>query len=93
MVKNAQDASPTFGSVDTRVSFATIMGGPGLEIFKFSLYLFVPVAALIHFGDPDWYRRNVLPASAVSLKHLALSHYQLKLSTGIVCFHLPRQSR
>ncbi|KAM6500831.1 hypothetical protein JOM56_003845 [Amanita muscaria] len=39
------------------------MGGPALEIFKFSLYLFVPVAALIHFGDPAWYRQNVLPAS------------------------------
>ncbi|KIL68631.1 hypothetical protein M378DRAFT_158465 [Amanita muscaria Koide BX008] len=37
------------------------MGGPALEIFKFSLYLFVPVAALIHFGDPAWYRQNVLP--------------------------------
>ncbi|KAF8921544.1 hypothetical protein CPB85DRAFT_1428524 [Mucidula mucida] len=37
------------------------MGGPNLEIFKFSLYLFIPIAALVHFGDPDWYRANVLP--------------------------------
>ncbi|KAF8627891.1 hypothetical protein AX15_004188 [Amanita polypyramis BW_CC] len=37
------------------------MGGPNLEIFKFSLYLFVPIAALVHFGDPEWYRRHVLP--------------------------------
>ncbi|KAF8729400.1 hypothetical protein AX14_006165 [Amanita brunnescens Koide BX004] len=37
------------------------MGGPNLEIFKFSLYLFVPIAALIHFGDPDWYRNTVVP--------------------------------
>jgi protein PET100 len=37
------------------------MGGPNLEVFKFSLYLFVPIAALVHFGDPEWYRRHVVP--------------------------------
>ncbi|KAF8803529.1 hypothetical protein BYT27DRAFT_7144825 [Phlegmacium glaucopus] len=37
------------------------MGGPNLEIFKFTLYLFVPLAALIHFGDPEWYRTTVVP--------------------------------
>ncbi|KAF8061479.1 hypothetical protein FPV67DRAFT_281638 [Lyophyllum atratum] len=37
------------------------MGGPNLEVFKFSLYLFVPIAALVHFGDPDWYREHVVP--------------------------------
>ncbi|KAI9566516.1 hypothetical protein HD554DRAFT_2174435 [Boletus coccyginus] len=37
------------------------MGGPNLEVFKFGLYLFVPVLALLHFGDPQWYHDNVLP--------------------------------
>jgi len=37
------------------------MGGPSLEVFKFGLYLFVPVFALLHFGDPQWYHENVLP--------------------------------
>ncbi|KAG5645815.1 hypothetical protein DXG03_005156 [Asterophora parasitica] len=37
------------------------MGGPNLEVFKFSLYLFVPIASLVHFGDPDWYREHVVP--------------------------------
>ncbi|KAF9448366.1 hypothetical protein P691DRAFT_669590 [Macrolepiota fuliginosa MF-IS2] len=37
------------------------MGGPNLEVFKFSLYLFVPIAALVHFGDPEWYRKHVVP--------------------------------
>ncbi|KAK0197329.1 hypothetical protein F5146DRAFT_1015044 [Armillaria mellea] len=37
------------------------MAGPNLEIFKFSVYLFVPIWALVHFGDPAWYRNNVLP--------------------------------
>ncbi|KAF8892648.1 hypothetical protein BD779DRAFT_1670314 [Infundibulicybe gibba] len=37
------------------------MGGPNLEVFKFTLYLFVPIAALVHFGDPEWYRTHVVP--------------------------------
>ncbi|KAH7930876.1 hypothetical protein BV22DRAFT_999712 [Leucogyrophana mollusca] len=37
------------------------MAGPNLEVFKFGLYLFVPVVALLHFGDPQWYRDHVLP--------------------------------
>ncbi|EKM82989.1 hypothetical protein AGABI1DRAFT_97913 [Agaricus bisporus var. burnettii JB137-S8] len=37
------------------------MGGPNLEVFKFSLYLFIPIVALVHFGDPEWYRQNVIP--------------------------------
>ncbi|TEB36133.1 hypothetical protein FA13DRAFT_1787617 [Coprinellus micaceus] len=37
------------------------MAGPNLEVFKFSLYLFVPIAALVHFGDPQWYRDHVVP--------------------------------
>jgi protein PET100 len=40
---------------------AAIMGGPNLEVFKFGLYLFVPMFALLHFGDPEWYHNNVLP--------------------------------
>lgn len=39
------------------------MGGPNLEVFKFGLYLFVPVVALLHFGDPAWYHDHVLPVS------------------------------
>jgi hypothetical protein len=39
------------------------MGG-NLEIFKFGMYLFVPVFALLHFGDPAWYHDNVLPVRA-----------------------------
>jgi protein PET100, fungi type len=39
------------------------MAGPNLEVFKFGLYLFIPVVALLHFGDAQWYRENVLPVS------------------------------
>lgn len=37
------------------------MAGPNLELFKFSLYLFFPLAIMIHYGDPQWYHDNVLP--------------------------------
>ena len=42
------------------------MGGPNLEIFKFTLYLIVPIAALIHFGNPEWYRTTVVPVGIVA---------------------------
>ncbi|KAL8293429.1 hypothetical protein RQP46_000130 [Phenoliferia psychrophenolica] len=32
-----------------------------LELFKFSLYVFFPIAAMLHFGDPDWYDHYVEP--------------------------------
>jgi protein PET100 len=37
------------------------MGGPNLELFRFAFYVFFPVAMLVHYGDPDWYSRHVLP--------------------------------
>ncbi|EIN07807.1 hypothetical protein PUNSTDRAFT_70056 [Punctularia strigosozonata HHB-11173 SS5] len=37
------------------------MGGPNLEVFKFALYVFFPVAMMVHYGDPEWYRKYVLP--------------------------------
>ncbi|KAI1790803.1 hypothetical protein LXA43DRAFT_1095216 [Ganoderma leucocontextum] len=37
------------------------MGGPNLEVFKFSVYVFFPVLMLLHYGNPEWYARNVLP--------------------------------
>jgi len=43
------------------------MGGPNLEVFKFGLYLFVPVVALLHFGDPAWYHNHVLPVGGCCL--------------------------
>ncbi|CDO70690.1 hypothetical protein BN946_scf184798.g5 [Trametes cinnabarina] len=37
------------------------MGGPNLEVFKFGVYVFFPVVMLLHYGNPDWYAKNVLP--------------------------------
>ena len=37
------------------------MGGPNLEVFKFSLYLFFPLATLIHYSNPKWYQEHVIP--------------------------------
>jgi len=36
------------------------MGGPNLEVFKFAVYVFFPVAMMLHYGDPEWYRKHVL---------------------------------
>ena len=43
------------------------MGGPNLEVFKFSVYVFFPVVMLFHFGNPDWYAKNVLPVRTLWL--------------------------
>lgn len=43
------------------------MGGPNLEVFKFAVYVFFPVAMMLHYGDPEWYRRNVL-----AVRHMPL---------------------
>jgi hypothetical protein len=48
-------------SAKSILQLIAVMGGPNLEVFKFGLYLFVPVFALLHFGDPDWYQNHVLP--------------------------------
>ncbi|KAJ7273477.1 hypothetical protein B0H12DRAFT_1007614 [Mycena haematopus] len=37
------------------------MGGPNLEVFKFAVYLFVPIFSLVYFGDPAWYNAHVVP--------------------------------
>ncbi|EPT05872.1 hypothetical protein FOMPIDRAFT_42390 [Fomitopsis schrenkii] len=36
------------------------MAGPNLEVFKFAVYVFFPVAIMLHFGDPEWYKKHVL---------------------------------
>ncbi|KZT51001.1 hypothetical protein CALCODRAFT_443708 [Calocera cornea HHB12733] len=37
------------------------MGGPNLELFKFAVYVFFPVAIMFHYGNPEWYEKHVLP--------------------------------
>ncbi|GHJ86987.1 hypothetical protein NliqN6_3389 [Naganishia liquefaciens] len=37
------------------------MGGPNLEILRFAMYLAVPTASILYFGDPEWYDRYVVP--------------------------------
>jgi len=32
-----------------------------LEVFKFGVYVFLPVLVLFHYGKPEWYAQNVLP--------------------------------
>jgi hypothetical protein len=60
------------------------MGGLRLEAFKFGLYLTVPIFALLHFGDPEWYRTNVVPVSSFLCQPRRIS---IAIpSIGINCF-------
>ncbi|KAF7295124.1 hypothetical protein MIND_01050900 [Mycena indigotica] len=34
---------------------------PNVEVFKFAVYLFVPLFSLVYFGDPAWYHKHVAP--------------------------------
>lgn len=40
------------------------MAGPNLELVKFGIYVFFPVAIMLHYGNPDWYIENILPVSS-----------------------------
>lgn len=60
------------------------MAGPGLEIFKFGLYLVVPIGLMIHYSKPEWYTKNVDPVSnltaSVKFPHrLNFSQYRARL--------------
>ena len=43
------------------------MGGPSLEVFKFATYVFLPILVMAHYGNPDWYAKNVLPVSLINI--------------------------
>lgn len=49
------------------------MGGPLLEVFKFSTYVFLPILVMAHYGNPEWYAKNVLPVS-LSLFHTCVAY-------------------
>jgi hypothetical protein len=46
------------------------MAGPNLEVFKFGLYVFFPVAMMVHYGNPVWYQKHVIPVSRGSFLFL-----------------------
>ncbi|KAJ2077386.1 hypothetical protein H4R24_005154 [Coemansia sp. RSA 988] len=35
------------------------MGGPGLEVAKFTFYMFMPIGFMVYFGGPGFYERYV----------------------------------
>lgn len=64
------------------------MAGPNLEIFKFGLYVFFPVAIMFHYGNPEWYERHVLPVSCTKSRRSSTSdvynHNRLTASTFLL---------
>lgn len=51
------------------------MGGPNLEVFKFAVYLFVPLVSLVYFGDPAWYQTHVVPVSSSPFRECPISFH------------------
>ena len=43
------------------------MGGPNLEVFKFATYVTFPLLVMLHYSNPEWYAKNVLPVSCVCI--------------------------
>ncbi len=37
------------------------MGGPNLEVFRFGVYVFVPIAFFYYFNLPEYYNKFVRP--------------------------------
>ncbi|EGD83689.1 hypothetical protein PTSG_04293 [Salpingoeca rosetta] len=38
------------------------MAGPGMEIFRMTFYVMLPIGMFYYFGLPDFYKNQVLPA-------------------------------
>lgn len=47
------------------LSSTFIMAGGNLEVFKFGVYLFVPILTMLHFASPEWYNEHVLPVRTI----------------------------
>ena len=56
------------------------MAGPNLEVFKFAVYVFFPVLVFLHYGDPEWYRTNVIPVR-ISIPLTSLASCDRRYST------------
>lgn len=41
------------------------MAGPNLEVFRFGFYVFFPIAIMLHYGNPGWFEKHVIPVSEV----------------------------
>eukprot|EP01147_Barroeca_monosierra_P005184 gene5184-7028_t len=41
------------------------MAGPGMEIFRMTFYVFLPIGMFYYFGLPNFYENQVLPAFTV----------------------------
>ena len=43
------------------------MAGPHLEVARFGLYVFFPIAMMLHYGNPDWFEKHVVPVRSLLL--------------------------
>ncbi|KAL7423901.1 hypothetical protein Q5752_001486 [Cryptotrichosporon argae] len=73
------------------------MGSGNLEVFKFATYLFVPLFAMLHFGDPAWYEHHVAPVKEAIWPKYEDTHKPprtaAELQTELARFKAQRQGR
>ncbi|KIP05998.1 hypothetical protein PHLGIDRAFT_44848, partial [Phlebiopsis gigantea 11061_1 CR5-6] len=72
------------------------MGGPNLEVFKFATYVFLPLLVMAHFGNPEWYQKNVLPYKDKIFppeENLNLPHDQVTLREELARLKAERLAR
>lgn len=53
----------TFPNDRTQRSSRSFPMSHAVEIIRFAMYLAVPTASILYFGDPEWYDRYVVPVS------------------------------
>lgn len=53
-----------------------------VEILRFAMYLAVPTASILYFGDPEWYDRYVVPVS-LSLPFPYVFHFSDALTFAL----------
>ncbi|KAF9518268.1 hypothetical protein BS47DRAFT_1248851, partial [Hydnum rufescens UP504] len=53
------------------------MAGPNLEVARFGFYVFFPIAMMLHYGNPDWFEKHVVPARDKLFPHWRQPMYML----------------
>ncbi|EJD05668.1 uncharacterized protein FOMMEDRAFT_79116 [Fomitiporia mediterranea MF3/22] len=66
------------------------MAGPALEFFRFALYLAMPLAAMVHYGKPEWYTQNVLPYKERIFPPIESTHRDLPVDQAALKEELAR---
>ncbi|CAG8670038.1 hypothetical protein RhiirA5_410562 [Rhizophagus irregularis] len=59
------------------------MGGANLELFKFSVYIFFPIATMYYFGAPEFYDSHVKQRPPTTRDEILIEIEKLKAKKKI----------